>query len=72
MTDFPQDFQPLDPGRIQADDPVEIAYWCRTLGCTEPQLEQAVRRVGPHVAQVRQVLADAATAAAPTPPGRAR
>lgn len=56
MTDFPQDFQPLDPGRINADDPVEFAFWCWTLRCSEQHLLGTIKRVGPHVTKVREVL----------------
>ena len=52
-------FRPLDPGRINTMDPVELRYWCATLHCTEAQLEEAVERVGEHVAAVRQHLEDA-------------
>jgi Protein of unknown function (DUF3606) len=51
-----QDFKPLDPGRVNAVDPVEVKYWCNELNCTERQLAQAVAKVGEHVAEVRQVL----------------
>jgi hypothetical protein len=66
MPDFPQDFQPLDPGRIHAEDPVELAFWCWTLHCSEQHLLAAVRRVGPHVTQVREALAAPASAAPST------
>jgi hypothetical protein len=52
-------FRPLDPGRINMMDPVELRYWCAELRCSEAQLEDAVARVGEHVAAVRQVLEDA-------------
>lgn len=61
MNDEPDaDFKPLDPGRIQADDPVEMRYWSRELGCSDDALQQAVASVGPHVAAVRQHLASQA------------
>jgi hypothetical protein len=65
MPDFPQDFQPLDPGRINADDPVEFAFWCWTLRCNEQHLLQLIAQVGPHVTQVRALLA---TPQGATPP----
>jgi hypothetical protein len=58
MANFPQDFQPLDPGRVNADDPVEFAFWCWTLRCSESRLLSALERVGPHVTQLRQELGD--------------
>ena len=57
MPDIPSDFSPLDPGRINAMDPVEVAYWCGELGCTEAELQAAVARVGDHVTEVRDHLA---------------
>ena len=49
-------FQPLDAGRVHMDDPLEMAYWCRELGCTEAALRAAVAAVGTHVAAVREAL----------------
>lgn len=57
MPDSPSDFSPLDPGRINAMDPVEVAYWCRELGCDEATLRAAVASVGDHVTEVRDHLA---------------
>lgn len=57
MPDIPSDFSPLDPGRINAMDPVEVAYGCRELGCAEAELHAAVARVGDHVTEVRDPLA---------------
>jgi hypothetical protein len=51
-------FRPLDPGRINTMDPLELRYWCAALRCTEAQLEEAVESVGEHVAAVRQHLED--------------
>lgn len=50
-------FEPLDPGRINPMDPVELAYWCREFGCTEARLREALAAVGEHVAEVRAWLA---------------
>ncbi|MEO7243616.1 MAG: DUF3606 domain-containing protein [Rubrivivax sp.] len=50
-------FRPLDPGRINTIDPVEMGYWCREFGCTDTQLQAAVAAVGEHVAEVRDWLA---------------
>lgn len=57
MPDIPSDFNPLDPGRIHATDPLEVAYWCRELGCTAAELQAAVAHVGDHVTEVRDHLA---------------
>lgn len=57
MQDEPKEFRPIDPGRIDAMDPVEVRYWCRELGCTEAELRRAVAEVGEHVTEVRERLA---------------
>ncbi|MEO6624008.1 MAG: DUF3606 domain-containing protein [Burkholderiaceae bacterium] len=49
-------FHPLDPGRIELSDVMEVHYWCRELQCSESQLRQAVSKVGEHVAAVREQL----------------
>jgi Protein of unknown function (DUF3606) len=51
-----QDFKPLDPGRVNAIDPVEVKYWCKVFNCTEDQLANAVAKVGEHVTEVREFL----------------
>lgn len=51
-----KDFRPLDPGRVNTMDPIEMRYWCRELHCTEGELEEAVDKVGEHVAEVREAL----------------
>jgi hypothetical protein len=48
--------KPLDPGRVNSMDPVELRYWARQFGCTEERLMQAVEQVGEHVAAVRECL----------------
>ena len=48
---------PMDPGRVNALDPLEVVYWCSDLHCTEAQLKAAVAAVGEHVTEVRQHLA---------------
>lgn len=53
----PRGLQPLDPGRINTMDPVEMRYWCQELGCSPERLEQAVAEVGEHVTAVRARLA---------------
>ncbi len=57
MQDHSEAFHPLDPGRVNTMDPVEVAYWCRELGCSEAELAAAVAAVGDHVAEVRAHLA---------------
>lgn len=57
MNDDPSSFKPLDPGRVNTMDPVEVKYWCKELQCTEGELTLAVEKVGEHVAEIRQMLA---------------
>ena len=56
MSDPQSKFEPLDPGRVNAIDPVELQYWCGELQCTEIELQEAVSKVGEHVAAVREQL----------------
>ena len=56
MSDDLSHFHPLDPGRINTIDPVELKYWCQQLHCTEMQLRQALAKVGDHVTAVRNQL----------------
>ena len=57
-----QGFQPLDPGRVNTMDPVEMAYWCRQLGCDLAQLRAAIQSVGEHVTEIRTALDRASSA----------
>ena len=56
MPDHQGDFKPLDPGRINAMDPIELEYWCQELDCTEAELKDMVFKVGEHVTAVRAEL----------------
>ena len=47
---------PIDPGRVNVIDPLELEYWCRELQCTQDDLNEAVAQVGEHVAAVRDQL----------------
>jgi hypothetical protein len=49
-------FRPIDPGRVNPMDPVEMDYWCRELGCTPQTLRTGVDLVGEHVAALRDWL----------------
>lgn len=53
---IPEGFHPLDPGRVNTMDPVELRYWSRELSCSEDELRALVTRVGDHVAEVRAAL----------------
>ena len=57
MPDNLGNFKPLDPGRILDEDPLELQYWCKQLRCTEAKLQDAISKVGNHVAAVRDHLA---------------
>ncbi|WP_354683097.1 DUF3606 domain-containing protein [Cupriavidus necator] len=56
MTDAMSQFRPLDPGRVNLMDPLEVQYWCRELGCSQDDLEHAVDAAGDHIAAVRAQL----------------
>ncbi len=56
MHHSPDEIRPLDPGRINPSDPEELKYWCNELECTEPQLQDALVKVGNHVTEVRKLL----------------
>jgi len=47
---------PADRGLIDLEDPREINWWCKRFGCSEPQLRDAVGRVGTSAAKVEQLL----------------
>lgn len=57
MRDDLSGFKPLDPGRVNAMDPVELKFWCKEFNCAESELTAAVAKVGEHVAEVRKALA---------------
>ena len=56
MPDDLANFHPLDPGRVNLLDPMEVRYWCAQLECNESQLREAVAQVGEHVTQLRGFL----------------
>ena len=58
MDDHLTHFKPLDPGRVNTMDPLELRWWCRELHCTAAQLQDAVAQAGEHVAAVREQLAN--------------
>ena len=57
MSDNQQAYKPLDPGRIDVLNSVELQYWSRELQCGEEELKQAIAEVGDHAAAVRDHLA---------------
>jgi hypothetical protein len=56
MTHDPPPPLPLDPGRINTMDPVELGHWCEQLRCTMDELEAVIAQVGEHVSAVRAAL----------------
>lgn len=56
MNEQPPCFTPLDPGRVNVTDVLELRYWCVSLQCSEAELEEAMTQVGPHVAELRPFL----------------
>lgn len=48
----------LDRKLISLKEPYEVRDWCKSLGCSAEQLEQAVNAVGHSAEAVRQYLAD--------------
>lgn len=47
---------PVDPLRIVIDAPDDVRHWAREIGRPADQIKQAVRAVGPMVADVREFL----------------
>ena len=48
--------QPEDPKRINVGEEWELDYWSQDFGVTKERLKQAVRAVGPMVADVKRHL----------------
>lgn len=45
-----------DDSRINVNQPYEVQYWTKELRCTEQQLRDAVKAVGPMVKDVKRHL----------------
>lgn len=45
-----------DRDRINVHEPYELRHWCAHFGVTEQQLRDAVKKVGPMVADVKRHL----------------
>lgn len=58
MSDNKNITQPLDAKRIDVNDPAEVRNWCKSFGCTEQQLKDAVKAVGTSGAAVRRHLSN--------------
>ena len=48
---------PQDASRISLSQSHEVKYWCERLGCTEDELEEAVKNVGDSADDVEKYLA---------------
>jgi len=56
---MPDDFRkrgPPDRIRINLNEALEVAYWTKELRCSEVQLRDAVKAVGPMADAVRNYL----------------
>ncbi len=47
---------PQDASKVNVHESWEVEYWTKKFGCTKPQLENAVRTVGPGAAAVEKHL----------------
>jgi hypothetical protein len=47
---------PARRSRIALDNPREVSWWSKRLGCSEQQLREAVEQVGDSAAQVEQLI----------------
>ncbi|MDF3887383.1 DUF3606 domain-containing protein [Cupriavidus basilensis] len=56
MSNDPKHFRPLDPGRVNMMDALEVQYWCTELNCTQSELQEAVANTGDHISAVRARL----------------
>ena len=48
--------KPVDPTRIDIQEPNEVTYWARHFGISEEQLQTYVQAVGPMVADVQEEI----------------
>lgn len=46
MSDDKSKIRPQDSSRINIHEPYEVRYWTARFGCTQSQLEDAVKSVG--------------------------
>ncbi len=49
----------LDRKLIALGEPHEVRSWCTSLGCTEPELREAVQAVGHSADKVREYFRNA-------------
>ena len=56
MPDDPKQVGKSDRDRINVNEDYELRDWSKSLGVSADQLKEAVRKVGPMVADVRRAL----------------
>ena len=56
MTDDTAKKRPQDSSRINVHEDYEVRYWTKELAVTSDKLKEAVKKVGPMVADVRKEL----------------
>ena len=57
MTDDTTKKRPQDSAQINIHEDYEVRYWTNALGVTSAKLKEAVKKVGPMIADVRKELA---------------
>jgi hypothetical protein len=55
-----KDRTPTDTKSVDLEEDWEATWWCDRFGCTEVELRNAVRKVGPSAADVELELKQAA------------
>ena len=56
MADDPSKRGAADRSRINVNEPHEVQYWTKALGCTEQQLKDCVKKVGVTADAVKRCL----------------
>lgn len=56
MADDPNIQGPQDRARVNVNEDYEVRYWTQRFNCTPKELREAVKRVGPMVADVERAL----------------
>ena len=54
-----KDRTPADTNRVELEEDWEVRWWCDRFGCTEVELRDAVRKVGPSTEDVEVELRQA-------------
>ena len=56
MPDSKKKRGPADAARINVHETWEVDYWCKELGVTKEELEEAVKKAGVMVVDVKKLL----------------